>query len=832
MSEWGGSTEPLPGPSEATETAPLNPRFRQYNLGTQGRRTRSQKLLLALLGLITTVGLFLGLVFGLTKSPNQINISEVGGLSAPPGEELLLLTRNRWPILDVSSAGHLLSGVRPLSISKEYLSTVRNSSLLRLSQLDKLETRLKQKGVQPAPHSASHRHQQLFMSTSSRAREHARDGMVNNWAAQIITRDYNLSSPWTERVSQLIPVRTPDICRAPPPSCNASYPYRTANGTCNNLQNPLWGSAFRAFRRVLQPDYEDGVSFPRSADDGGYLPAARQVCRHIFTDEYHGDTTRSLLMMQWGQFIDHDLTATAASKGSGGAPIRCCGPDIDNDPTLLHPECAPLLISFEDPQFAKLNVSCLDFVRSAPAPLCTYGPRQQMNQITSFLDGSNIYGSSDEQLHSLRNHTGGRMAVQTLSDGRRLLPPSKDASDGCNRADAMAGGQYCFVSGDARVNEQISLTITHTQWVRQHNMIAEELADINPHWDDERLFQESRKITVAMMQHITANEYLPLLLGEELAQSASLLPQTEGYFTGYSEQIDPTISNVFATAAFRFGHSQIQGLIKMVGAFSKTEDFIQLHRLYFNPFRLYQDTKMTNLVRGQLNTCSRATDGHLTSQITTHLFEAENATTGLDLGAINVQRGRDHGLPPYNAWRRRCGLPPVTSFEQLRAIVQQPEQVDHVQMLYRSIEHVDLYVGGLLERPLEGAAVGPTFACLLTDQFVRLKAGDRFWYESGDPSIRFTPDQLQEIRKANLARVLCDTSDDIRRVQERPMLLPSEDNKPQPCGSVALPVLDLGYWEEIVDEDDGNDDGSDAGKEAEANNEAGKKRRKSWHRRH
>ncbi|KAF0293214.1 Peroxidasin [Amphibalanus amphitrite] len=337
------------------------------------------------------------------------------------------------------------------------------------------------------------------------------------------------------------------------------------------------------------------------------------------------------------------------------------------------------------------------------------------------------------------------------------------------------------------------------------------------------------------MQHITANEYLPLLLGEDLAQSASLLPQTEGYFTGYSEQIDPTISNVFATAAFRFGHSQIQGLIKMVGAFSKTEDFIQLHRLYFNPFRLYQDTKMTSLVRGQLNTCSRATDGHLTSQITTHLFEAENATTGLDLGAINVQRGRDHGLPPYNAWRRRCGLPPVTSFEQLRGIVQQPEQVDHVQMLYRSIEHVDLYVGGLLERPLEGAAVGPTFACLLTDQFVRLKAGDRFWYESGDPNVRFTPDQLQEIRKANLARVLCDTSDDIRRVQERPMLLPSEDNKPQPCGSVALPVLDLGYWEEIVDEDDGNDgndDGNDAGKEAEANDEAGKKRRKSWHRRH
>ena len=103
--------------------------------------------------------------------------------------------------------------------------------------------------------------------------------------------------------------------------------------------------------------------------------------------------------------------------------------------------------------------------------------------------------------------------MQTLSDGRQLLPASDDPADGCNRAAAMADHQFCFRSGDARVNEQISLTITHTQWVRQHNQIAEQLAEMNPHWDDERLYQESRRVVVAMMQHITASEYLPLLLG-------------------------------------------------------------------------------------------------------------------------------------------------------------------------------------------------------------------------------------------------------------------------------------------------------------------------------
>ena len=66
-----------------------------------------------------------------------------------------------------------------------------------------------------------------------------------------------------------------------------------------------------------------------------------------------------------------------------------------------------------------------------------------------------------------------------------------------------------------------------------------------------------------------------------------------------------------------------------------------------------------------------------------HLFEPEDAPAGLDLGAINVQRGRDHGLPAYNAWRRRCGLTPVTTFDELRAVVQQPEQVDKVETWYR-----------------------------------------------------------------------------------------------------------------------------------------------------
>ncbi|XP_037094384.1 peroxidase-like [Pollicipes pollicipes] len=794
MSLWTSSAdEPVPGPScEESETLPLNPRQQQFNLSGGRRRHGGKTLGIAMLGLITTVGLFLGLAFGLTSSPNM-PLTPQEQQADDTNADLLMLTRRSWPIREPD---HLLGAVQPLEVSKPYLNSVRNHSLLRLQQLQRLEQRLVRQDVLPPPGSASFRHQQLFLKTHETAVRGARDGLVNGWAGSRIKHDHNMTRRWFERTRQLVPVRQPASCRVPPPTCDAKARFRTADGSCNNLRHPRWGSAFTAFRRVMWPDYEDGVFFPRAAADGGYLPAPRQVCRYVFTDEYHGDARLSLLMMQWGQFIDHDVTATAAGKADNGAPIRCCGPEIDHDPSLLHPECMSLLVGFDDPQFAVFNVSCLDFVRSSPAPLCQYGPRQQLNQITAFLDGSNIYGSDDEQTSSLRAHAGGRLRVQTTEDGRELLPISADPKDGCNRNASMAVNQYCFRSGDARVNEQISLTATHTQWVRQHNLVADELADINPHWDDERTFQESRRIIAAMMQHITAAEYLPLLLGEKLARSAGLLPLKEGYFYGYSNTTDPTIANVFATAAFRFGHSQIQGLIKMMGAFDKTEDFTQLHRLFFNPTRLYQTSKMDALTRGQLNTCSRAADAHLTSQITMHLFEPDSAPTGLDLGAINVQRGRDHGLPPYNAWRRHCGLQPLADFAALRQMALQPAQVDRVEELYRSIDHVDLYVGGLLEPPLEGAAIGPTFACLLTDQFVRMKTGDRFWYETGDPLLRFSPDQLRQIRRANLARVLCDTSDRLEKAQPRPLLLPSADNAPKPCGSLALPVMDLSYWEE------------------------------------
>lgn len=258
------------------------------------------------------------------------------------------------------------------------------------------------------------------------------------------------------------------------------------------------------------------------------------------------------MLAVWGQFLDHDITATALNQGFNGAPIECCNVDPSQP---LHPECYPVPIAKADPFNVEFNVTCMNFVRSVPMPNGRFGRREQMNQATAFIDGSVVYGNTVERHRSLRTLEGGKLRMLLRADGKTLLPVSLDPNDGCNQDEEAAKGRYCFDTGDARSNENLHLTSMHVLWARHHNYIVEELAKLNPHWDDERLFQEGRKILGAQMQHITYNEFLSVVLGKEASKKYDILSDPKDSRDSYDEDVNPNVSNNFAAAAFRFAHT-------------------------------------------------------------------------------------------------------------------------------------------------------------------------------------------------------------------------------------------------------------------------------------
>lgn len=366
-------------------------------------------------------------------------------------------------------------------------------------------------------------------------------------------------------------------------------------------------------------------------------------------------------------------------------------------------------------------------------------------QVSAFIDGSAIYGPDNQTARDLREFVGGRLRMQLTPDKRTLLPASTNPNDGCNRKVEQSHGRYCFAAGDARSNENLHLTTMHLLWARQHNRVADELARINPTWNDETIYQESRRIVGAQLQHITYREFLPIVLGDEAMNEHDLKP----LFSGYKKRSDnpdeltndPTIANHFAAAAFRFAHTLLPGLIKMTDAKKGTSSYIELHKMLFNPYSLYAGNGVERSVNSATSNVIQKYSTHVTSQLTNHLFEDPMANStvpcGLDLVSLNIQRGRDHGLPGYTVWREYCGLGKMKTFDDLNEYLDR-QALKEISMLYESVDDMDLYTGALAEIPKSGTLVGPTFTCLIVDQFARLQKGDRFWYEFADQPYPFT----------------------------------------------------------------------------------------------
>uniref|UniRef100_A0A0K0FH85 peroxidase n=1 Tax=Strongyloides venezuelensis TaxID=75913 RepID=A0A0K0FH85_STRVS len=523
--------------------------------------------------------------------------------------------------------------------------------------------------------------------------------------------------------------------------------FRTPDGSCNNIENPTWGAAKTRYLRLLPSFYEDGISIPIGMKTI-FRPHPRTVTRHLLNSDKNIFSNFNQLAMQWGQFISHDILFNGRS-------------DFCTCQTFSNNNCMNVNTAKDDISKLMRKVMCTPITRSIP--VCRNddltSPREQMNLNTGFLDGSTIYGSTTETMNNLRN--GHLLKFEKSASGSEFAP----------EALSMLGSSMKL--GDERGLIFVGVASLHTIFLRYHNIIARELKTINSHWSDDRTFQEARKIVGGVIQSITYNEFLPALLGSDN------LDFLISKYIAYDNSISPAISNEFSAAAFR-----LHGMVVKNYPFIN-DNYKVLGNIKFvqgtNTFLPILQRSISQLMRGLIATPLRKPQ-RLISQVTEELFDGN-----FDMATINIQRGRDHGLRTYNDYRIYCGLKPIKNFLDWEDVSDVGVKL-RAQQLYKTPENMELYVGGLLEEPIKGGVVGPTFACIISDQFKRLRDGDRFFYQNNKV---FTNLQSKEINSVSIASVICSSEPDIKNVPINAFDADKGENA-VPCSTI--PLLNLSLW--------------------------------------
>ena len=484
--------------------------------------------------------------------------------------------------------------------------------------------------------------------------------------------------------------------------------FRNIDGSENNERDSELGAANTQLARWCPTEYADGAS----AMAGAGRPSPRQVSNVVVAqiESVPNRNGASDFLWQWGQFLDHDIDLTDAADPREPEPIAVPTGDRFFDPTSTGTEVIPFNRSLYDKATGDVD------------------PRQQMNEITHWVDASNVYGSEDERAATLRTNDGtGKLLV---SEGN-LLPFNEEGL-------ANAGGDSSdlFLAGDVRANEQVALTAVHTLFVREHNRLADKIAERDPRLSGDQIYERARQIVGAQMQVITYEEFLPTLLG-----AGALTP-----YNGYNPNVDASVSNLFSGAVFRLGHSMLSGTLLRLDANGNeiAAGHLPLRNAFFAPSSIIDEGGIEPLLRGlALQTCQQI-DVQVVDDVRNFLFGPPGAG-GFDLASLNMQRGRDHGLPDYNTVRVAMGLQPKSSFAEVTSdsIVQ-----ERLASVYGSVDEIDVWLGGLAEDPVNGGLVGELVFTVVKLQFERLRDGDRFWYE------RLPDDLLRDVADIRLSDII------------------------------------------------------------------------------
>ena len=655
--------------------------------------------------------------------------------------------------------------------------------------LDRLSPTEKEK--LPTADSAS-RIRRLWHNLTSEGATQARSRTLVENVMQVATK---CLAPGTDNSSILTPGSAEVMeeftqCEERTVSCNlipTVNQFRTADSTCNNLENPLWGASNTAFSRLCPAVYEDGISCPvgysqqMSDPFGKGWPSARLISLKVARDVLKRSPI-SHMITSMSQFVAHDLDLMGEFDTDVCEEVTSCD---DEDLKLF---CYNILVHPKDPVYGRKGDNkgqCLPLTRSVGECIQSTDngtgitmPRQQLNQVTHYLDGSAIYGSNAFVMNGLRSFQCGQMKVGQRAFSNKGNPPFTTFGE-----PSLQGTRF-FGFGDFRGNSLTPLMMLQAIFLREHNRIAREFARMNPCWDDERIFQEARKIVGALVQIITYEEMLPAVYGEEM------FAKYIGPYEGYDTTVPGVILNEFANAGLRFGHSMLSDSFARLDSNDEPLPIgpLSLRESFLNTYQYFVSGGTDPILRGYLSDRSRKVDEFYNRVFTTQFNAVSDDSLGQDIAARDIQRGRDHGFPPYRHYAQLCqeryNMTPTFSGKT-------PRRLFRVYGKEAFQNGMDLHIAALAEDHLNNSHIGPTTACLMAITFKDIRAGDRFWWQNLGI---FTECQRESLAKVKLSKVICDNADNIPMIRSNVFV---------PGGVLYnctdLPALNLTHWSDSRD---------------------------------
>ncbi|XP_064475298.1 dual oxidase 2-like [Ornithodoros turicata] len=547
------------------------------------------------------------------------------------------------------------------------------------------------------------------------------------------------------------------------------------DGWYNNPSHPELGSADSHLIRLVPPQYSDGSYQP----SGKKRPNPFTVSERTMKGEFGqvSRTGKTAFLVFFGQQVVEEIL-DAQRPG--------CPPEYFNIPIP------------EGHEFRNVGVSAMPFLRTrydVNTGNSPNNPRRQINEITPWIDGGLTYGTSKTWADTLRSFNcgtlasshGGQFPVMNSIRLPMANPPPP-------RFHQLRPVSRFFRLGNPRGNENTFLLAMGTLWFRFHNRVAEKMclmfgtkaagstnATSLKLWNEERIFNEARKLVIAIHQHIIVNDWLPEWLGESLPK-----------YEGWDSSIDPGIATEFQSAAMRFGHTLVTA-----GGYRRTTECdvnkvqyemegkkhtvtgVRTCNSFWNPQEALVRDGIEPMVMGLSSQAAEREDNVIVEDLRGRVFGPLEFSRR-DLMAINIQRGRDHAIPDYKTARKHLGLHVnFTTFQEMGYktspfLMQENPQLftEVMPELYGNLtDDVDMWIGGLLEttdRP------GELFRTIIKDQFRRIRDGDRFWFQNRG---LLSDKLIEKIETLTIYDVLL-AGTDIKAgdIQKNPFRLPSDNN--------------------------------------------------------